>query len=177
MPRTIPCRRCLNAMSRWDGQGAKPSSCENPKGSRICSRCKNANKGPCAYKATDDLKVRGLELTRILAETTERSDTVKEAQWVVYRLLRVNSNKLRPAPEKETAATVVHAAVEAEPAAEQEKREILALKSKVQALERKLLVLECTAVTIEAANEITKTAAGLLHSIDQRLAELSKSFN
>ncbi|KAI1735334.1 hypothetical protein F4680DRAFT_470091, partial [Xylaria scruposa] len=162
MPRTIPCRGCLNAMSLWDGQGAKPSSCENAEGRRKCSRCINDNDGVCAY-ATGDLKVRGYELIRILAEATERNDTVKEAQLVVYRLLRRGAADFRSLPQDKHAATVVHAAV-AEPTVKAEpavKVEPVAVKAEPASVKVELasVMAELASVKAELASVKAKLAS------------------
>ncbi|KAI0183956.1 hypothetical protein EV127DRAFT_413645 [Xylaria flabelliformis] len=158
-------------MSKWKGpdQGVKPS-CEHTEESNKCLRCKSYRQA--CILSTGVLKTRGLELARILAEATERSDTVHAAQSAVHLALREKRNAPRLTLEKETAATVV-----AEATIEQQKREIVALEEKVLALERKVLALECTVVAVDAGGEITKKVTSFLRLLDPRLVEVSEFGN
>ncbi|KAI0550653.1 hypothetical protein F4679DRAFT_594563 [Xylaria curta] len=160
-------------MSRWKGptfdQGVKPS-CEHTEARNKCLRCKTC-KQVCVLP-TGALKTCGIELARILAEATERTDTVQAAQSVVRRALQAKKVTSRLDLEKENAATVV-----AEATIEQQKREIVELEKKVLALERKVLALECTVVAVEAGGEITKKVTSFLRLLDQRLVEVPESRN
>ncbi|KAI1753963.1 hypothetical protein F4782DRAFT_528893 [Xylaria castorea] len=175
MPRAAVCYQCLDAMSKWRGptsdQGAKPSY-EDTKTSKKCWRCKGSNRR-CDL-ATGVLKAHGRKLARVLAEATERDDTVKAAQLAVRRALQ----------GKKEAAKLIDRALAAESKVIIAEVKCLAREYIDRLPERKALTAEKYTVVAEAEDLADKDPAAAIaklasfaRSLEMRFLKPSASDN